>query len=320
MYLLCCVKSKSISKQGKKSYYLLDLCLHSYLFISSVLVLEYRVTAMSSKASVSSSNDYSKARVCRNTPEQFESHTHPIRGPMDIFLDEDNGLLYIVNRDILCRAVQVWTRSGEYIRQFGVEELFDPHCITACNGSIFVTDCSNSQVYKFTDYQLACTNGNFQQPAGISSEKRELFVVEPDSQLISVLDMDLRKKRDFGRDIIHQCHSIKVLMGVVYALELKYNLISLIDSIKGTLMTIVSTNKFSLSIRSSFCFCIDSKGNFLIADYYLHLIKVLSPDGVLLSLIEAGDLDCLLPRGIAISSDNIIFVACKAGSKRIALL
>ena len=275
---------------------------------------------MAFKTSGSFSHYYSEVRICRNIPGQFESDTHPIRGPMDIFLDDDKGLLYIVNRDILCRAIQVWTKNGEFVRQFGENELLDPHCITVCGSSIFVTDCSNSQVCKFNNYQLVCTNDNFQQPVGISSENDEIFVVEPDYKLISVLDMNLNKKRDFGRDIIKQCHTIKVLKGIVYALELKNNLISTMDSLKGNLLGIVSTNKYSPSIRSSLCFCIDTKGNFLIADYYLHLIKVLSPEGTLLSLIEVGDLDCLLPRGIAISSDNLIFVACKAGSQRIALL
>ena len=263
---------------------------------------------------------YSENVFCRNSRGQFESDSNPIRGPMDIFLDDDKGLLYIVNRDILCRAIQVWTKTGEFVRQFGENDLLDPHCITVCDDSVFVTDCNNSQVCKFTDYQLVGTNDNFQQPVGIASDNNEIFVVEPDYQLISVLDKNLSKKRDFGRDIIKQCHSIKVRMGTVYALELKNNLISLINSLKGNLLMVVSTNKSGPSIRSSLSFCIDSKGNFLIADYYLHLIKVLSPDGVLLSLIEAGNLDCLLPRGIAISSDNFIFVACKAGSHRIALL
>ena len=261
---------------------------------------------------------YAEISTFQSVVSHTERESHAIVGPVDVHFDEDSKTIYILTRDLLSKCVQMWTTDFNLIYRIGEGELNNPKCLTLCNGSVYVSECYPPRICKFTDGRFSDSSDQVNQPVGLAAENGELFVAEPGLKIISVFDSNFKQLRNIGKDKLKECHSIRVLNGIVYALELKLNVIVMFST-NGDYQGFLSTNNRSDPMRC-FSFCIDKNQNFLIADYYHHFIKIVAIDGALIRVIKMLDFDCLLPSGIAVNDVGHILIVCKSGPHPLIVL
>ena len=258
------------------------------------------------------SRDLSQVNVPFIHIGQFGEPSREFHQPRGICIDQTSDHIYIVDR--LTRNVQICTINGDYVREFGGCDLNNPDSITLLNGYAFISNSEPSFILKYSlrDYSLDSKTDNVEHPFGISSNGNEVFVCETDSNRISVFDDHLSKQRILDSVRLSWCWTIQVVDDIIHALEVCQNCILKIHSISGHLIGKVVINQDGLSFHHAYYFSIDECSNYYITDY-CNYIKILNPTGALIKSIDTSTLNCFLPRGIAITKNNLIVVVFRSG-------
>ncbi|KAI6647768.1 NHL repeat containing protein [Oopsacas minuta] len=244
---------------------------------------------------------------------QFGPTSKVFQKPRGLCIDPSSQLVYIVDR--LTGNVQICNLNGDYIGQFGEHGLTNADSITIIGTFAFITNFDPSRIYKFslTDFSLISETDNVVHPFGITSSDDELFVSETDCNRISVFNPSLSKKRQLDNVRLSWCWSIQIFENILFALEVFENCIVKITIDFGLLIGRIYINQDGLSFSHAYYFCMDNSSNFFITDYSNH-IKILSPSGKPLSIIDTKEFDCFLPRGIAVDKNNSIVVVFRSGA------
>ena len=222
--------------------------------------------------------------------------------------------------------IQVFTTCGDYVRNFGNNQLVSPVGIVLYRDEVYVTDFFKQCLFKYNSAftyvkKLGRKQGyTFSYPHGIDTDDNELFVAEPFKHKISVFSLELEFLRTLGSGIIKKCYAIKVREGVVTALEYSTNTIKLLQARSGDLIRSISINKDEVSIFNCTFLSIDPHGNFIVTDMVANLMKILNPDGFVISLITFKQWKSHEPKAVCVTSDNKIFIGFSEGEFSILIL
>ena len=263
-------------------------------------------------STVQNTRDYTLIESPAKSVSKFGYNEEELNKPRGVYIDSSTEIVYIA--DSANARIQTWTMDGEFVAEFGKQELKYPYGTTILDGAIFVTDLDSSSILKFNlfDYSLIARSDvispkcKLTNPYGICSEADEVFVVHSE-KLIEVFKTDLANTRSIS-GCIKCCADIKVKNSILYLLELKKNEIKLLNSKKGNLIRSVVTKKDGLIFGYACHFCLDQNNNFLITNWKTNHIKITSEEGDLIHLIDTTGWNCTEPMGISICNNKIVVV------------
>ena len=233
-------------------------------------------------------------------------------------LDEVNQLIYIANRDN--SRIQVVSFEGIFLKRFGQEILKRPCGISVTEDNIFVTDWSLHALFQFRkkDCKLVrrtgtegSGKGQLNYPRGLCSDYNgDVYVAEPRDNRVSVFSKQLQYMKCLGTQQLKYPVDVKVTPNSVVILDGSPNCIHFYSRNGDLLSSCVTRGEDGMVYIPHF-FCLDTAGNILITDKWLHDVKILSPSGHLIHKIGKkghgrGEFSC--PYGICVSELGTIFV------------
>ena len=268
--------------------------------------------------------DYSLIKSHQAKFAKFGKEPNEILDPGYIYIDETSDRVFICDGGN--GRIQVWTIEGEYLSEFGKGLLVSPVGIVFCKGAIFITDFYQKSLSKFSsEYKYVKKfkrkqEYEFNYPHGIASDGQELFVAEPFKHKISVFSPDLEYQRTLGVRIIKKCYSIRVRDEVLSALEYNTNTIKQLETKNGSLIRSITFNKDPISLFNCTFLSVDLYGNFLVTDMVADLLKIVNPDGDLISVVNFKQWKSHEPKAVALTSDDRILIGFSEGENSILIL
>ena len=242
----------------------------------------------------------------------YRTKVHPIKSigkyregrielhePRGVAID-GKGNIFIA--DLGNSIIQLISLEGQFIREFGNEELKWPHAIALYNDWLFVTDFKLNKVlkYKTQNYKLECKSElEFDCPLGITVDNNEVFVADCYNNRIVVLSLDLKFIRELGNEKLVKPRDVKVNNNKVFVADnSKHHNVHVFSKLGDLLNSIIN-----LRVGTSFMFlCLDKFNNILISDNSGKIIQIYTLDGLLIHSIECH----YYPTGIAVTQNKII--------------
>ncbi|KAI6654555.1 Tripartite motif-containing protein 2-like [Oopsacas minuta] len=207
--------------------------------------------------------------------------------PDNLAIDSYNQELYVLDSANSC--VFVFSREGEYIRQFGQGLLSlwggmdEPKGISIRDKRVFVTQ---SQGHCLKEYNLEGTQrgqvgskGNsprqFNTPIGIDTDTSNIFVCDCHNNRIQVLDYNLKFVRRISGVSLNFPRQLRVLDNRIFVLSLYLTCIQEIDKQDGSwIRSIITLDNSDQVSRITFSF--DRIRNLFLCNPVTHSVSVFS--------------------------------------------
>ena len=124
-----------------------------------------------------------------------------------------NESIYIA--DTNNSRIQIFSTAGEFVAEFGKEQLNRPDSIALNDKWVFVSDYSHNAVLKFqiTDNKYVCQSakGELDYPYGITVDTNgEVLVADYKNKRIAVLNSELKSVRKIGKDKLEHPRDVKI--------------------------------------------------------------------------------------------------------------
>ena len=233
-----------------------------------------------------------------------------------IYIHSESNSVFICDNT---EKVQIWSLEGEYLSEFGKGVLKNSYGVVRLNEFIFVTDMGKSCIFKFAipDFYLITSSIQVSPeysniPDHICCDGREIFVAH-EVPSIAVFTSNLKLVRTLKTREMYFTTGIVVQKGKLFVLELKDNIIHVLNSENGTLLSQIQTNKGSANFSKANNFCMDNACNFLITDLESHLIKKIDKNGSHIKTFDTSVMECFQPNAIAVTDTNKVVVAFRSG-------
>ena len=253
---------------------------------------------------------------------RYGKETGKIIHPKGVAIEPDTGNMYVVSNKN--KRIQIFSQTGAYLIQFGVEHFESPWGIVFHSDYIYVTDTSLHSILKFRIEDLAMikqtTLGEsesegyttLRQPA-VSTDQL-LYVPDEDSHSIQVLTTDLEFKHEMKHELLTSPVDIQFVGKEMFVLSCETTdgcCIHVFTPAGEITRSFIPMGKTEPLHRAYF-FCIDKQSNIVITDFTMDDIKVYSPQGQLMHTIgqmghKPGKF--LQPTGVAIYKSKLICVS-----------
>ena len=235
--------------------------------------------------------------------------------PQGIAIQEDTGQIFV--SDWSNNRIQIFSKTGDFLNQFGNNDLINPCGILISDNTVYVTDYGHNALFLFTLEGLTVIKQvgregsgfeEFHSPAQLAlSPEQQFYVADSSNNRLQILNKDLDFKGSIEHSTMTSPMDIKFSKGQIFVLSRDDNPCVHVFSLNGDkIRSFISRNKENL-VEMAFFFCLDSHGNIVISDYSAHDIKVFSPEGELLhTLGEHGHTPGTFyhPTGIAIYNQS----------------
>ena len=248
--------------------------------------------------------------------------------PRGVFVDSTSGHIYVADKRY--SKIQIFSKSGDHLNEFGDQHLKRPWGILIDQSYIYVTDVELHTVFKFSlhGFSLVRKAGmegsgrcHFNCPKQLTiSSKGYLHVADQYNDRIQILNTDLIFKDSLRHKSMTEPVDIKILNLEKFVLSCKDNPCIHVFAPSGmkTRSIVSSGVERGMQIIGAHFFCLDensnSNSNILVSDYFAHEVKVFSLEGKLLHRIgaegdEAGTFSN--PVGITINKNQLICLSEK---------
>ena len=213
--------------------------------------------------------------------------------------------------------VQIFSKDGEFVREFGKEHLGYCYGITLYGSWAFLSDRKLNAVFKFrvSDYTLECRSerGALSFPRGLTvNGNEELLVADSKSHRIAFFSLNLRFIKEIGKGRLRTPCDVKIYSDKIFVLDKgsKHNVHVFSDCadilIHSMIHFEVDTSLGSkLFWTDDLFFCFDQFGNIVISHSGNQTIQIFTLEGNLLHSIQCKG----YPTGVAVTDDNTIVCA-----------
>ena len=214
---------------------------------------------------------------------------------------------------IITRFLLLNSSEGDFIREFGKEQLKGPCSICLSEEFIFVSSTSSSVISKFTKTGefVKCTSLEgenaiqLKNPRGLCVHNEFVYICNNGHNRIEVLKLDLTFVQIFGGDKLKYPEGLKLFKNQIFVLVQLNSTIHTFNTEHNYLRSIHFTGLQS-QISQALFFTIDNEGNFIVSDYEVGCLKVFNPSGECVETLGEGFL--ILPRGVAMDNQQRIVV------------
>ena len=212
--------------------------------------------------------------------------------PYGITIHEDTHQIFVVNAEN--GRVEVFSETGDFLYQLGVGQLSGPWGIAIHGDSVYV-GCDDHTISKFSLTEMChvkriggygSNNGQFSNPSQLTTDPiGRVFIPDTNNHRICIHDPDLNHLRTITLQSMSEPIDVKVSGDCLYVLCQNDNPCIQVLTLEGDKLHSLITCGEEMDVLGAFCFCFDPLNNILISDFYMHLIRVFSPEGNLLHTI-----------------------------------
>ena len=222
-----------------------------------------------------------------------------------------NESIYIA--DTLNSRIQIFSTAGEFLEEFGREQLNRPHSIIIYDEWVFVSDCAPhvNGIIKFqiTNNEYVCRSdyGRLNDPHGITvNTNGEVLVADYYKNRIAVLHSDLKIFREIGKGQLVRPRDVKINKNNIFVADNnKINNIHIFTESGDIIRSFIKLDKGTGNIY----LCFDLDNNIIISDGDSKLVQIFKINGELIYKFVCKS----NPNGIALDNNNNIICACFDG-------
>ncbi|KAI6658449.1 PEP-CTERM domain protein [Oopsacas minuta] len=235
-------------------------------------------------------------------------------GPRGIAYEEGSGLIFVSDNS----SIKIFTSSGEFVNDFGSNELVNPWGIALNESYIYVSDRNQCSVLKYQRFnykflmktgQEGSGKGEFHFPMQIAVRTDGcLFIPENKNSRISILDSELNFERFISHESVIKPVDIKFAKDKMFVLC--YNIPEKVHQFNFTgdyLKCVIAYGG-----GATLFFCLDVANNILISNWTTNTILIYNQAGVLVCTIGKvghGKGEFSRPYGIVTTSNARLIVS-----------
>ena len=234
--------------------------------------------------------------------------------------DDTTELIYIT--DYGNSRVQIASKRGEFVKQFGNDKLLHPWGIAVTNECIFVTDTTHHALFQFRKKDFKFLNsigtkgykeGQLNWPRGLCIDTNgDVLLAESCNDRVSVFSKQLKFKICIGIGQLYSPKDVKLSADRVVVLDNGNKCVHFFSREGNLLSSCISQGiTQDSSVISPFFLCLDAANNIIISDYDHHTVKVFTELGRLIHTIgRKGERigEFINPFGVCISKLGAIFI------------
>ena len=217
---------------------------------------------------------------------------YEFNAPRGIAFNEETQLIYVCDLGNTC--VRIVSITGEFISEFGRNELDRPWGVLLHNDSIYVTDLRLCAIFQFhlNTHKLVkkvgkkgLGKGEFNNPRSLAlGPDGDLYVAEDDNNRISVLDCNLSFRLFIQHKMILLPFDVQFTVNKMLILSKNSpNRVHLLTLQGEYLKSIISIEESWTNL-----FCLDRANNILVSIRNKHSVQVYNEEGKLLHTIGEG--------------------------------
>ena len=235
-------------------------------------------------------------------------------------IDEKNKHIYIC--DHKNSRIQMLSLEGEFLKEFGKEELNKPWGIVVTDKYILVTDIWHCNVVQFDKQKLVVVNkggkfgreeGQMVWPSGLGVDiNGDIYIADTFNHRITVFTENLKFKVCLGKDKLKLPKDIKFTTEEVLVLDHSPNCVHFMSRSGEFMKSIITQGEAEgCMVYGADFFYPDHTGNIIISDRKHDNIKVFSKEGELIHTIGEHGMkkgEFIRPKGIGLTWKGIIFV------------
>ena len=217
-----------------------------------------------------------------------------------------NESIYIA--DTYNSRIQIFSTAGEFVEEFGKEQLNRPHSIALNDKWVFVSDYHHYAVFKFqiTNNKFVCRSakGELIFPLGITVDTNgEVLVADCATNKIAVLNTELKLVREIGKGKLIRPRDVNINKNNIFVADHnEINNIHIFTQSGDIIRSFIKLDKGTGDIY----FCFDLNNNIIVSDCSSMSIQIYTINGELIHKIVCKS----NPTGIAVDNNNNIICAC----------
>ena len=207
--------------------------------------------------------------------------------------------------------IQVFSTAGEFLSEFGEEQLSRPYSIALYDKWVFVGDVRFNAVLKFqiSNNNFICQSaiGVLSSPFGIAVDTDgEVFVADHNNNRIVVLSLELKLVREIGKGRFECPHDVKIHNNNIFVADSnEINNIHIFTKSGDKIRSFLKLDNGTGYVY----FCFDLCNNIIVSDSLSKSIQIFTIAGELIHKIVCES----KPTGIAIDNNNNVICVCHNG-------
>ena len=220
-----------------------------------------------------------------------------------------NESIYIA--DTWNRRIQIFSTAGEFVAEFGKEQLNKPDSIALNDKWVFVSDYYHYAVFKFqiTNNKFVCQSaiGELNRPFGITVDTNgEVLVADCFNNRIAILNSELKLVRKIGKNKLKYPRDVKINKNNIFVADNnKINNIHIFTKSGDIIRSFIKLDNGTGDIY----LCFDLYNNIIVSDYWSNSIQIFTINGELIHKIICKS----NPKGITVDNNNNIICVCYDG-------
>ena len=239
-----------------------------------------------------------------------------IKGKEKGELHYPNGITLYRNESIYIAdtnnsRIQIFSTAGEFVAEFGKEQLNSPYSVALNDKWVFVSDCSYNAVFKFqiTNNKYVCQSakGEVNCPYGVTVYTNgEVLVADCYNNRIAILNSELKLVRKIGKDKLKHPRDVKMNKNNIFVADNnEINNIHIFTKSGEIIRSFIKLDKGTGDIYLSF----DLYNNIIVSDFYSNSIQIYTINAQLIHKIVCKNYST----GIAVDNNNNIICVCNDG-------
>ena len=245
--------------------------------------------------------------------------------PRGIFFEDKTQHIYVVSREL--HKILVFNATGDFVSEFGSEDLEGPSSVAAQFGICFVVDEKMNAVLKYrkSDCSLLDTivfkrgvePGRFKSLRSIAIDSGSVYLVDTGNNQVCILAMNFKIKNTLGFGILQQPQDITI-NDLVYVLDLDASsCVHMFTKECEHFKSILCVRDLGMESCMPNYFCVTKDGIIILSFLYGHTLKVFSNEGILVQEIGQKKVtkDTLMnSQGVCLTADNRVVCAFAEGN------
>ena len=231
--------------------------------------------------------------------------------PLGIRIDEGENI-YVC--DSGNSRIQIFSKLGKFLTEFGKGQLVSPHDIALKDGWAFVSDSRLCSILKFQTSNFKLIEKSvrvlLRDPYGLTVDRDEVLVADNDNNRIAVLNLDLQYLREIGKGVLEFPCDVKADLNRIFVVDrnTSHN-VHVFSKSADLLYSMISVKKDSVNFLVSdmraegvMFMCLDQFGNLIISESEDKSVQIFTLEGQLIHSIQCEG----FPRGIVVTNNNTI--------------